>query len=162
LKTYGDRVKVVYKDFPLSDIHPWATRAAVDGQCLASLNGAAFWDYVDYVHANGAAISGQKHDVDAQFAELDRVAGDFGKRHDVDAVKLNACIKEQPKKQLDASVAEADKLGINATPAVFVNGQKLEGAVPPSEFEAVLDQALKDVGQPVPSKAVEAPKPAGQ
>jgi len=162
LKTYGDRIKVVYKDYPLSDIHPWATRAAVNGQCLASLNGDAFWDFADYVHANGGAISGQKRDADAQFAELDRVAADAGKRHDVDLTKLNACIKEQPKKQLDASIAEAEKLGINATPAVFVNGQKLEGAVPPSEFEAVLDQALKDAGQPTPNKASEPQKPAGQ
>jgi protein-disulfide isomerase len=162
LKTYGDRIKVVYKDYPLSDIHPWATRAAVNGQCLASLNGDAFWDFADFVHANGGAISGQKRDADAQFAELDRVAADAGKRHDVDLTKLNACIKEQPKKQLDASIAEAEKLGINATPAVFVNGQKLEGAVPPSEFEAVLDQALKDAGQPIPNKASEPQKPAGQ
>jgi protein-disulfide isomerase len=162
LKTYGDRIKVVYKDYPLSDIHPWATRAAVNGQCLASQSGGAFWDYTDYVHANGAAISGQKRDVEGQFAELDRVAGDMGKRHDVDLTKLNACIKEQPKKQLDASIAEAEKLGINATPAVFVNGQKLEGAVPPPEFEAVLNQALKDAGQPIPNKGSEPQKPAGQ
>jgi protein-disulfide isomerase len=163
LKTYGDRVKVIYKDFPLSDIHPWATRAAVDGLCLSSLSGGAFWDYADYVHANGAQISGQKRDEQVQFAELDKIAGDIGKRHDVDLTKLNACIKEQPKKQLDASVAEAEKLGINATPAIFVNGQKLEGAVPPSQFEAVLDQALKDAGQPIPNKAQPEPKkPAGQ
>ena len=162
LKTYGDRVRVIYKDFPLSDIHPWATRAAVDGQCLASQSSGAFWDFADYVHANGAQISGQKRDVDIQFAELDKVAGFVGKRHDVDVAKLDACIKEQPKKQLDASIAEAEKLGINATPALFVNGQKLEGAVPPSQFEAVLDQALKDAGQPVPNKGPEPQKPAGQ
>jgi protein-disulfide isomerase len=162
LKTYGDRIKVVYKDYPLSDIHPWATRAAVNGQCLASQSGGAFWDYTDYVHANGASISGQKRDVEGQFAELDRVAGDMGKRHDVDLTKLNACVKEQPKKQLDASIAEAEKLGINATPAVFVNGQKLEGAVPPPEFEAVLNQALKDAGQPIPNKGSEPQKPVGQ
>jgi protein-disulfide isomerase len=163
LKTYGDRVKVVYKDFPLSDIHPWATRAAVDGQCLASLSGGAFWDYADFVHANGAEISGQKRDEQVQFAKLDKIAGDMGKRHDVDLTKLNACIKEQPKKLVDASVAEAEKLGINATPAIFVNGQKLDGLLPPSQFEAVLDQALKDAGQPIPNKAQPEPKkPAGQ
>ncbi len=162
LKTYGDSVKVIYKDFPLSDIHPWATRAAVDGQCLANLSSGAFWDYADYVHANGPQISGQKRDSAVQFTELDKIAGDMGKRHDVDIAKLNACIKEQPQKQVDASVAEAEKLGINATPAIFVNGQKLEGAVPPSELQAVLDQALRDAGQPVPNKGPEPPKPAGQ
>jgi protein-disulfide isomerase len=169
LKTYGDRIKVIYKDLPLSDIHPWATRAAVDGQCLANLSGDAFWDYADYVHANGKQISGAKRETDAQSAqidaqslELDKIADDMGKRHDVNLTNLNACLKEQPKKQVDASVAEAEKLGLNATPAIFVNGQKLEGAIPPSEFEAVLNQALKEAGQPIPTKAPEPPKPAGQ
>jgi protein-disulfide isomerase len=162
LKTYGDSVKVIYKDFPLSDIHPWATRAAVNGQCLAAQSSGAFWDYADYVHANGAQISGQKRDAEVQFTELDKIATDMGKRHDVDMTKLNACIKEQSQKQVDASVAEAEKLGINATPAIFVNGQKLDGLLPPSEFQAVIDQALKDAGQPVPNKGPEAPKPAGQ
>ena len=35
LKSYGDRIKVVYKDFPLMEIHPWAERAAIDSDCLA-------------------------------------------------------------------------------------------------------------------------------
>lgn len=163
LKTYGDRIKVIYKDFPLSDIHPWAMRAAVDGQCLAGLNSGAFWDYADYVHANGQQISAAKNVADGQSAELDKITADIAKKHDVDLGKLNVCLKEQPKKQLDASIAEAEKLGLNATPAIFVNGQKLEGAVPPSQFEAVLDQALKDAGVPVPAKPAEATqKPAGQ
>jgi len=161
LKTYGDRIKVIYKDFPLSDIHPWATRAAVDSQCLAGLSSGAFWDFADYVHANGPQISGQKRAVDGQFSELDRIADDMGKRHAVDLAKLDACLKEQPHKQLDASLVEAEKLGINATPAVFINGQKLEGAVPQAQFDAVLDQALKDTNQPVPTKAPPPALPAG-
>ncbi len=147
LKSYGDRIKVIYKDFPLSDIHPWATRAAIDSQCLASQSSGAFWDFADYVHGNGPQISGQKRALEGQFDELDRITTDMGRRHDVDMTKLNACIKEQPKTQLDASVAEATRLNIDSTPAIYINGQKLEGAVPQSEFEAVLDQALIDAGQ---------------
>lgn len=162
LKTYGDKIKVVYKDFPLSDIHPWATRAAIDSQCLAGMSSGAFWDFADYVHANGGQISGQKRAIDGQYDELDKIADDMGRRHDVDLTKLNACLKEQPKQKLDASVAEATRLNIDATPAVFVNGRKLEGAVPQSEFEAVLNDALADTGQAAPATpAVPAPaKPA--
>ncbi len=167
LKTYGDKIKVIYKDYPLSDIHPWATRAAIDSQCLASQSSGAFWDFADYVHNNGGQINGQKRPVDTQFDELDKIATDMGKRHDVDATKLSACLKEQPRQKLDASIAEASRLKIDATPAVFVNGQRLEGAVPQSEFEAVLDQALADAGQqpvhPVekPQQPGAAAKPAG-
>ena len=159
LKTYGDKVRVIYKDFPLSDIHPWANHAAIDSQCLASQSSGAFWDFADFVHANGGQINGQKRTNEGQFQEIDRIADDMGKRHSLDQSKLDACLKEQPTKNLDASVAEAEKLGLNATPAVFVNGLKLEGAVPEAEFEAVLDQALKDVGVAPPNHQAPAAKP---
>ena len=160
LKTYGDKIKVIYKDFPLTDIHPWAQRAAIDSQCLANQSAGAFWDFADYVHANGGQISGQKRPVDLQYDELDKIAQDMGRRHAVDATQLNTCLKDQPKQKLEASQAEAEKLSIDATPAVFVNGQKLEGAVPQSEFEATLDAALKDVGEQPPNKPAAPAAPA--
>src|SRR5512141_1433644 len=43
LKTYGDKVRVVYKDYPLTEIHPWAKRAAIDANCLAAQNQGAYW-----------------------------------------------------------------------------------------------------------------------
>ena len=42
LKEYGDRVAFIYKDFPLSEIHPWAIHAAVDANCLAALSNDAY------------------------------------------------------------------------------------------------------------------------
>jgi protein-disulfide isomerase len=66
---------------------------------------------------------------------------------------LAQCIKEQPSKDLENSVKEAESLGVNATPFTFVNGRKVEGAVPAEEFKAVLDQVLRDAGQPPPASA---------
>ena len=57
LKTYGSQVKIVYKDYPLTSIHPWAMHAAVDANCLASQNNDAFWEFADYAHANQKDIS---------------------------------------------------------------------------------------------------------
>src|SRR5579864_9013355 len=59
MKTYGNQVKVVYKDYPLLEIHPWAMHAAVDSNCLADQNSSAYWDFADYVHANRTAIAGK-------------------------------------------------------------------------------------------------------
>jgi protein-disulfide isomerase len=155
LKTYGDRVKFIYKDYPLFDIHPWAGRAAINSQCLAAQSGEAYWEFTDYVHANGPEISGVRGTaVEKQFAALDKVAMDLGQKHAVDAVKLAVCIKDQAQDKLDASVAEARRLGVDATPAFYVNGMKSGGAVPPAEFNAMLDRALADAG-------VAAAKPAG-
>ncbi len=152
LKTRGDRVRFIYKDFPLAEIHPWATRAAIDSQCLAALNSDAYWDYTDYVHANPQEVSGERgRPVEKQLAALDKIAEEIGKKHSVDAAKLDACIKEQPKAKLNAAVAEANALGVEGTPAFFVNGMKNGGALPPDEFNALLDQALADAGVAKPA-----------
>ncbi len=150
MKTYGDRIKVYYKDYPLFEIHPWAGHAAVDSNCLAQQNGEAFWDFADSVHASGRQISGEKRPLPDQFAAVDHIATDIGKKHNLNAAVLAQCIKEQSTKDLDNSVKEAESLGVNATPYLFVNGQKVEGAVPEAELKAILDNALRDAGQPLP------------
>jgi protein-disulfide isomerase len=156
LKNYGDRIKVVYKDFPLLEIHPWAERAAIDSQCLAKQSAGAYWDFADYVHANGKQIQGDKRPVSAQLAELDRITTDTGQRHSVDKAALDSCIQAQAKTDLKASMKEAEVLGVEATPVMFVNGLKIDGAVPEEELKLVLDKELKNAGAEVPAKAAAA------
>lgn len=143
LKTYGDRIRVIYKDYPLTQIHPWAKRAAIDSECLAKQSGDAFWDFADQVHANAAEIRGENRTLAGQKAAVDRIALDAGKRHSLDQTVLQACIQKQSTTELDKSIAEAESLGVDATPSVFVNGMKMDGAVPETEFREVLDKALK-------------------
>jgi len=150
MKEYGDRVKVIYKDYPLYEIHPWAGRAAVNANCLAAQSVGAYWDFADSLHYNGKQIQGDKRPLEGQVAELDRVTMDMGKRHDVDATKLEACVKAQNSDAVQASVKEADALGVSGTPALFINGIKLDGAVPAAEMRATLNQALRDAGEKVP------------
>src|SRR5215472_13718107 len=90
LKEYGDRVTFVYKDYPLQDMHPWATHAAIDANCLAAQNNDAYWDYADYLHANQNVINGEQGK-DAQIGLLDRTALLQGQQHNLDSVKLIAC-----------------------------------------------------------------------
>ncbi|HTR27039.1 MAG TPA: thioredoxin domain-containing protein [Terriglobales bacterium] len=143
-KEYGDRVLIVYKDYPLEEIHPWAVHAAIDANCLAAQSPDAYWEYADYLHANQRAVSAKGRD--GENAELDRLAEGQGRTHGVDNTKLQACLKAQDDKAVRASLKEGDELGVNATPAVFVNGQKLDGAVPVEQVREVLDQALRDAG----------------
>jgi protein-disulfide isomerase len=144
-KEYGDRVLFIYKDYPLEEIHPWAVHAAVNANCLGAQNGDAYWDYADYLHSNQSAINGEKGR-DGQNAELDKLATLQGQKHNLDVAKLQACLKAQDDKAVRASMHEGDKVGVDATPTMFVNGQKLDGAVPVDEVRAALDRALKDAG----------------
>ena len=149
LKEYGDRVTFIYKDYPLTEIHPWAMHAAVDANCLAAQNGDAYWDFADYIHANQHEVSNEKT-APARFDALDRLTLLQGQKHNLDVVKLQSCIKAQDESGVKASMKEAEGLGVEATPTLFINGQKIDGAVPISEVRAALDQALKDANLPVP------------
>jgi protein-disulfide isomerase len=150
LKEYGDRVQFIYKDFPLTEIHPWATRAAVDANCLASQSGDAYWDFADYVHANQAEINKEKNR-DSQFSAVDRLALTQGQKHGLDSTKLQACVKAQQDDKVKASIKEGEALGVDATPTLFVNGEKVDGALGISEIRAVLDRALQQAGVPAPA-----------
>jgi protein-disulfide isomerase len=149
-KEYGDRVRFIYKDFPLEEMHPWAVHAAVDANCLGAQNGDAYWEYADYLHGNPQAI-GRDKGPEAWSAELDRLATAQGQKHNLDMVKLQACVKAQDETAVRASMREGDNLGVESTPVVFVNGQKLDGAVPADEVRAALDQALTDAGVAPPA-----------
>jgi len=150
LKEYGDRVEFVYKDYPLTEIHPWATHAAVDANCLAAQNNDAYWDFADHIHASQREVNSEKGR-DAQFAALDRLTLDQGQKHNLDQTKLQACIKAQNENAIKASIHEAEGVGVSATPTLFVNGQEMDGALPISEMRAALDRALEQAGVPVPS-----------
>jgi protein-disulfide isomerase len=160
-KEYGDRVTFIYKDYPLAEIHPWAIHAAVDANCLAALNPDAYWDFADYIHANKREVDNEKTS-GARLEVIDKIALLQGQRHNVDVVKLQLCVKAQNEDAVKASMKEADDLGVSATPTLFINGQKIDGAVPVSEIRAALDSALKEAGQPVPVHASSAPAQASK
>jgi len=156
LPKYGDKVKIVYKDYPLVQIHPWAQHAANDANCLAQQSPKAYWQLADYLHANQRAISGSQQNVEASVAELDRLTLDFGKKNGADTAKLQACLKAPSDTVVKASIAEGDALGVNATPTVFINGERLEGALDADELKAALDRQLLAAGVQPPAPSVPA------
>jgi protein-disulfide isomerase len=145
-KTYGDKVKIIYKDYPLVEIHPWAMHAAIDANCLGEQNGSAYWDFADYVHGNQKVIAGRTQQ--EAFNNLDAAATDQVSKYHLDAAKAQACIKQQDDTAVRASMAEGDKLGVDSTPTLFVNGERLSGAVPEEQMRAIIERALAEAGQP--------------
>jgi protein-disulfide isomerase len=162
LKEYGDRVTFIYKDYPLLEIHPWAMHAAVDANCLAAQNGDAYWDFADYIHANQHEVSNEKTP-GARLEAVDKITLLQGQKHNLDVVQLQSCIKAQDEGAVKASMKEAEGIGVEgATPTMFVNGEKLEGAQSVSQMRAALDHALKDANLPVPEHAAAAAAPASK
>ncbi len=163
IEHYKGLVKFVYKDFPLEEIHPWAVHAAVDANCLASQSGDVYWTYVDYLHAHGQDINGEDRDVKKSFAALDRIAKQEATLAKLDEPKLDACLAKQDETHVRASAEEATTLGLEGTPAMFIDGERIPGALPEAQLWVVIDRALRAAGVTPPPIATPAPadKPAG-
>ena len=159
LPQYSDKIKIVYKDYPLP-MHPWAVHAANDANCLAKESSAGYWQLADYFHANQRAISGSQQNVQASDSELDRLTLDFGKKNGADMDRLQACIKTQSDVAVKASMSEGDNIGVSATPTLFVNGERLEGALDADEVRAALNRELLAAGVQPPPPPAPATSPA--
>jgi len=161
LDHYKNLVRIVYKDSPLADMHPWAMHASVDANCLAAQNGTVYWSYVDYVHSHTQEVSGEDRDPAKSFATLDRIARQEATLGKLDEQALNVCLSKQDETQVLASTKEAEGLGLEGTPMLFVNGEKVSGAVPQEQLWAAIDRALRAEGvQPPPPPPPPAPVPA--
>jgi protein-disulfide isomerase len=153
LERYKGLIKIVYKDLPIEG-HPWATRAAVDANCLASLSPSAYWAYVDYVHDHREEISGKQMDLPKSFKALDGIASRMMQSKTAEP-ELTMCLNRQDQFVVNSSLKLAKTLGLEATPQLFVDGERLPaGARPTAELWPAIDHALKSHGiQPPPQAA---------
>jgi protein-disulfide isomerase len=160
LDHYKGLVKFVYKDYPLIEIHPWAMHASIDANCLADQSSDAYWQFVDYAHSHGQEIGGNREDVRQAFTALDQQARTIGAKFNVNADKLNACIAKQDESAIRASLHEGERLGIDGTPQVFVDGERIApGAQPTSAVWDAIDRALKADGITPPERTETLPAP---
>jgi protein-disulfide isomerase len=109
------QVRFVYKDFPLTQIHPWAESAAIGARCAFQQSPAAYWKVSDDIFANQDLISATN--------VWDKLV-DFASAARLDADTFKSCMASpEAKKAVDDSQAEGVALGITGTPAVFVNAR---------------------------------------
>jgi protein-disulfide isomerase len=133
----------------------------VNANCLAAQSGDVYWTYVDYLHAHGDEVSGDGHDLKKSFAALDRIALQEATLSKLDETALNACMAKQDETQIRASAKLADDLGIDGTPAVFVDGERVNGgAVPQNELWSAIDRAVRAAGEQPPPVEAPVPTPA--
>jgi len=127
LSTYGNKIRFVYRNYPLPS-HPNAHPAAEAAQC-ANEQGQ-FWAYHDRLFADQSKLSD---------ADLKASAAALG----LDATKFNSCFDSHKyKARVDADTQAGNEVGVNGTPAFFINGRMLSGAQPFEEFKKVIDEEL--------------------
>ena len=127
-ETYGDRVRIVWKDFPLTAIHPQAFKASEAGQCAREQG--RFWEYHDRLFGNQQAL-------EVEF--LKKYAADIG----LDIAAFNACLDTAKfAERVQEHISQGAALGVNSTPSVYINGRLLSGAHPYETFTAIIDEEL--------------------
>jgi protein-disulfide isomerase len=147
---YKSQVRIVYRDFPLVEIHPWAMRGAIDSNCLGTMSPAGYWNFVDYVHAHAAEIGGDAHSVAKASSQLDRLAEEEAARQHINLSELEACLKNQNDAQVKDSMKLGASIGIAATPTLFINGEKINGVTRIENIYRIIDEALVVAGQTPP------------
>jgi protein-disulfide isomerase len=159
MERYKNQIHIVYRDFPL-DQHPWAMRAAIDTNCVGAQSPTGYWNLVDYIHAHAGELGGDEKSLAKANEALDKLARDEGKRQNLNADSLNACIVKQDDTAIKASMKVGEALGVEATPALFINGEKIEGAQPLANVYRMIDNALTASGQtPPPPPTAPIPTP---
>jgi protein-disulfide isomerase len=135
LPKYGDKVRVVFKEYPLVQIHDWALTAALANECVYAIKPDAYVPYRTKVFENQTNITATSAE-----AQLERYAEQTG----VDLAKVRACIdSKQTMGEVESDFKEAQALGVMSTPTFFINGKMLVGGPAPEEFYKVIDEALK-------------------
>jgi protein-disulfide isomerase len=160
LDHYKGLIKIVYRDMPIEELHPWAMHAAVNANCLAVQSGTSYWSYVDYLHTHGEDITGPDRDVKKSNAMLDKVAFQQGEKDKLDTAKLQACVTKQDEAPIRQEMKLSDKLNINQTPTLYINGEMIAGAQPKEVLWQVIDRALEAEGETPPSNPFNQPAKA--
>jgi protein-disulfide isomerase len=114
------QARLVFKDYPLQDIHPWARTAALAGRCAYQQDSKAFWKVYDFLYDDQELISAAN--------AWDKMV-DYASRSGLNRDTFKECMASpQAAAEVDASIANAKLMEVTSTPTLFVNGRRIVGA----------------------------------
>lgn len=120
LPKYKGQIKLIFKDYPIEQIHPWARTAAIAGRCAYQQDPNAFWKVYDLIYDGQELISA---------ANAYSKMTDFAAQAGLNADAFKSCMAgPEAGAAVDASRANGQAVDVNSTPTVFVNGRRLIGA----------------------------------
>src|SRR5438045_1303080 len=120
LPNYPGKLRVIFKDFPLEQLHPWARTAAIAGRCAYQQKPQAFWKMYDLIYDNQEIISAEN-----AWGKMT----DYAVQAGLEQGAFKSCMASpEAAAAVNASQANGEKLEVNSTPTVFVNGRRMVGA----------------------------------
>lgn len=131
---YGERIRIVWKHFPLTTIHPQALQSAQAASCAHDQG--RFWEYHDTLFANRTRL---------RAAALKQYARAVG----LDAARFDACLDSAKfASRVEDALRAAARLGLSSTPSVFINGRIVTGAKPYEVYASIVDEELRSRARP--------------
>ncbi len=139
---HAENVKLIYVQFPLESIHPWARPASIASLCAANQSDEAFWTLHDKYFEDQRALN-ENNVIEKSRAYL---AGSGINMDQWSTCSTDASSEpyQTASALVDSSLELGVKYGISSTPAFFVNGQLISGAQPLETFEQAVQDALED------------------
>lgn len=130
---YGDKIRIVFKEFPLVTIHDWALQAAIANECGYQQSPADYLRYRSIIFESQGMINA---------ANVRQLLLDFGQRAGLNQLKLSVCMDSKASLPLvEADMQEGHKLGIMSTPTLFINGTPVVG-LSADRIYALIDKDL--------------------
>ncbi len=140
LEDYGDQIRFEYNDFPLSRIHDYASTAAIGAECAFQQD--RFFEYHDVLFDNQKTWAAAPTEDDA-IATFITYATNLG----LDMEAFNACTSGQDAAdRVNEDYAEGLELGVNGTPTVFVNGERITETPLSGAIRKAIEAELADAG----------------
>ena len=131
---YPHDVRVVFKDFPIASLHPWAMAASEAAHCLGDGNSEAFWLFHDWIFEHQGEING---------SNLREKTLTFAREHKLDEAKIAACIDTHATKaEIEKDLEQGRALDVQQTPTFFLNGRMVPGAVPWTSLNTLIQMEL--------------------
>lgn len=135
LPKYGNKVRVVYKEFPLPAIHDWTLTGSIACQCAYQISPPAYVPYRSLIFKNQTSFNA---------ANARDLLLDYGEQAGVDRLRLAACIDSKASlPRVEANMREGNLVGVSRTPTAFVNGKMVVGLESADAFYKVVDEALR-------------------
>ncbi len=125
---YGDRVRFIFHNYPLQDVHVHAKDAALASLCAQEQG--KFWPFYERLFQNAPALA---------LGDLSNYAEGAG----LNPKQFEKCLDDRRyASKIDKEIALAERVGVAGTPVFFFNGQRVEGAIPVDVFETIIRRLM--------------------
>ena len=135
IQTFPKDVRLYLKEFPLEQLHPWAKQAALAGRCVLQQGEEAYWKFHDWIFDQQPQITPEN---------LRGKLMDFAQSRQIDALQLGRCLDTNVMEaEVNMSVQLARTMGLNGTPALFINGRRVAPQATWEQLSAIIASEIE-------------------